>query len=133
MSQCQICGREIKDKLGVIAHHGYTRPEQGWQTNSCMGARNLSYEKSRDVIPQAIKSVQLFIESKKHLIEQVKTGKVAVPSILGKNLIEPIDKFYSIRQNEYLTKLEYEIKSAVREIERLQKRYDDWKLVEVTQ
>jgi hypothetical protein len=42
------------------------------------------------------------------------------------------DSLYSLRKAEYLTKLEYEIKTAVRDIERLQKRYDNWKLVEVT-
>ena len=130
---CQVCAREIKAKSGIIAHHGYTRPEHGWQTSSCIGARNLPYEKSRDIIPKAIKSVQLFIESQKHIIEQVKTGKVAVPNILRNTFIKPEDKFYSIRQGEYLTKLEYEIKTATREIERLQKRYNDWKLIEVAQ
>ncbi|MCK9370158.1 hypothetical protein M0R04_09660 [Candidatus Dojkabacteria bacterium] len=133
MSQCQICSREIKDKMGVIAHHGYKRPSQGWQTQSCMGARNLSYEQSRDVIPKAIAYIKLFIENQKRIIENVKTNKIPVPSILGKSLIENTDKFYSIRQNEYLTKLDYEIKSAIREVERLQKRYDEWKLIEVTQ
>jgi hypothetical protein len=41
-------------------------------------------------------------------------------------MIEPIDKFYSIRQGEYLDKLKWEITGANREIERLQKRYDNW-------
>jgi hypothetical protein len=133
MNHCQICSRKIKDKSGIIAHHGYKRPEHGWQTESCMGARNLCYEKSRDIIPKAITSINLFVESKKYLIEQVKTGKVAVPSILSKTPVEPTHMFYKRRQEEYLAKLEYEIKTAVREIERLQKRYDEWKLIEVTQ
>lgn len=41
---CQCCGRAIKSKHGVIAHHGYQRPGQGWQTASCWGARKQPYE-----------------------------------------------------------------------------------------
>jgi len=126
---CQICEREIKAKKGIIAHHGYTRPEQGWQTNSCMGARHLSYEKSRDIIPKAIQSVKSFIGLKEAEIKEVEKGEIAVPFFRGK--IEPTNAGYKIRQSEYLAKLNYEIKSANREIERLQKRYDEWKLVEV--
>ncbi len=129
---CQICEREIKAQSGFIAHHGYRRPDQGWQTESCRGARNPPYEKSRDVIPKAIASINLFIEGRKRVIENVKKGDVAVPGILRKSLVEPTDKFYSIRQGEYITKLEYEIKSAIRETERLQKRYDEWRLIEVS-
>lgn len=43
-TSCQICGRTIKAKQGLIAHHGYTRPGMGFQTPSCYGARRLPYE-----------------------------------------------------------------------------------------
>ncbi|MFL9499248.1 hypothetical protein ACJMQP_04240 [Rhodopseudomonas palustris] len=45
---CQCCGRRIKARTGNIAHHGYERPGDGWQTASCMGARALPFEVSRD-------------------------------------------------------------------------------------
>lgn len=45
---CQVCARPIGFKAGVIAHHGYERPGQGWQTASCFGARALPFEQSRD-------------------------------------------------------------------------------------
>jgi len=52
---CQICGRSIGIKTGVIAHHGYTRPQhQGYQTSSCEGAKHLPYELSCDAIEGAI-------------------------------------------------------------------------------
>jgi hypothetical protein len=60
---CQICGRSIKSSSGVIAHHGYKRPGDGWQTASCFGARHLPYEISCDAIPQAIEKVRKFITS----------------------------------------------------------------------
>lgn len=67
---CQICGRHIKAKLGLIAHHGYKRPGQGWQTSSCMGARYRCYEVAHDILDLAIihctsaleRAVDLFAE-----------------------------------------------------------------------
>lgn len=56
-THCQICARDIKANTGLIAHHGYQRPQyQGWQTASCDGARQLPYEVSRDHIPVVIES-----------------------------------------------------------------------------
>lgn len=47
---CQICGRAILAYTGLIAHHGYTRPGDGWQTASCHGARELPYENDSAVL-----------------------------------------------------------------------------------
>jgi hypothetical protein len=47
---CQICERGILADTGLIAHHGYERPGDGWQTASCFGARELPFEVSRDVL-----------------------------------------------------------------------------------
>lgn len=47
---CQVCANAILANKGVIAHHGYQRPGHGWQTDSCMGARELPYEVSRDTL-----------------------------------------------------------------------------------
>jgi len=69
ITTCQICGRAIKAKKGLIAHHGYSRPGYGWQTASCPGAQYLPYEVSHgrldgviltivnDWLPDALKAV----------------------------------------------------------------------------
>lgn len=44
---CQCCARKHLANGGVIAHHGYQRPYEGWQTASCMGARKLPFEIDR--------------------------------------------------------------------------------------
>lgn len=44
---CQCCWRGIFAATGMIAHHGYERPGDGWQTASCMGARHLPFEADR--------------------------------------------------------------------------------------
>jgi hypothetical protein len=54
---CQCCGRDIHAATGVIAHHGYERPGEGWQTASCMGARHLPFEASRDRLRDLIVSL----------------------------------------------------------------------------
>jgi len=66
---CQICGRPIKASKGIIAHHGYRRPDYGWQTASCMGARHLPYEKSCDAIPSAITYMERYIENTKQSLK----------------------------------------------------------------
>lgn len=48
MGECQICARRIGTTVGVIAHHGYERPGDGYQTPSCAGARYPSYAESCD-------------------------------------------------------------------------------------
>jgi hypothetical protein len=51
---CQCCGRAILAKQGSIAHHGYERPGHGWQTSSCMGAKELPFEVSREALGRMI-------------------------------------------------------------------------------
>lgn len=55
---CQCCGRMIMANTGVIAHHGFTRP-QGWQqqVGTCWGARCQPFEVSRDVLGEVIVSI----------------------------------------------------------------------------
>lgn len=55
---CQCCGRGILAKTGTIAHHGYQRPGSGWQTSSCMGAKHLPFEVSRDRLGDMIKLIR---------------------------------------------------------------------------
>lgn len=51
---CQICGRGIFAEAGVIAHHGYERPFEGYQTASCPGARKLPFEVDRSLLAREI-------------------------------------------------------------------------------
>lgn len=131
MNHCQICEREIKAKKGIIAHHGYKRPEQGWQTDSCIGARQLPYEKSREIIPLAIVKIDSFISLTRGKIKQIETENLPIPFI--KRMINSDNTMYKQRQKEHIEGLNSQIRMAQRDRERLQKRYDEWKLIEVTQ
>jgi hypothetical protein len=61
ITTCQICGRVCKSKNGLISHHGYKRPGDGWQTASCSGARFLPYEISCDRLPPTIEMIKKHI------------------------------------------------------------------------
>ena len=67
---CQICARPIKSKNGIIAHHGYKRPGNGWQTNSCPGARHLPYEVSCDILPSTIANIEQYIKLEETRLEE---------------------------------------------------------------
>lgn len=54
---CQVCARKILANTGVIAHHGYQRPYEGWQTSSCMGARHLPFETDRAILGRYIETI----------------------------------------------------------------------------
>jgi hypothetical protein len=45
---CQCCGRLIKAKRGLVAHHGYTKFKNRWRSASCMGARYEPFETHRN-------------------------------------------------------------------------------------
>lgn len=55
---CQICGRLIKAKNGIIAHHGYQRPGDGYQTRSCFGARHVPYEVGHNALDEYKKLIE---------------------------------------------------------------------------
>ena len=51
---CQCCQRSILANMGSIAHHGYERPDWGYQTASCMGAKRLPFEADRAALGEMI-------------------------------------------------------------------------------
>lgn len=72
MTTCQICGREIKAKSGLIAHHGYRRPwhGSGCQTASCFGARRVPYEVGHDALDQLIPIIERDVTHFKKCIDE---------------------------------------------------------------
>jgi hypothetical protein len=128
VTTCQICGRPVKSNTGKIAHHGYKRPGNGWQTASCMGARHLSYEQSYDIIPLAMIKVAMYIErQEKALVELLSNPPIELSYTRGtwtKELIKvsrpdnfKVDDYRSSSMHSYdtlFTKREYEIKQSIK-------------------
>lgn len=151
-NHCQICEREIKAKTGVIAHHGYTRPDRGsgWQTASCWGARHLPYEKSCDQIQPCIDHINQYIANQKEMLKELRENP---PAKIGESYISMMRerKYYDrpegfdAKANEKDTEQryqsyeyehkslikghQYQIKTSQKDVERLTKRLADWKLV----
>ncbi|CUT11452.1 hypothetical protein BF49_2532 [Bradyrhizobium sp.] len=59
---CQCCGKRFLANLGTMVHHGYERPGEGWQTESCSGAKELPFEVSRDSLGRMIASMRSWVE-----------------------------------------------------------------------
>jgi hypothetical protein len=92
---CQCCNRPIHAALGTIAHHGYTRPGDGWQTRSCFGAKRLPWEVDRGAVADLID----------HLKEWLLRSEYARCAVADE--IEPVTHNYQIydrQRNRYLSK-----------------------------
>ena len=76
---CQICGRLIGAKRGRIAHHGYQRPHN-WhsQTASCMGAKHLPFEVSRERLGDLLKLLESDIITYRAQIEAIERNETSL-------------------------------------------------------
>ena len=66
---CQVCGKVCKASNGLLAHHDYTRPFKGCQTNSCLGARYEPYEVSCERLKFAIDLYADMLDKRKVRLE----------------------------------------------------------------
>jgi hypothetical protein len=148
---CQICEREIKANTGVIAHHGYQRPDRGsgWQTSSCWGARHLPYEKSCDQIAPYIEHVKEYVENQKLINKElVENPPETITEYIGyptsrKPEVYPRPEGFDAKKNleegsySYSKSYEYEhranhslhkreIETGEREIKRVTARLANW-------
>lgn len=73
---CQICARRIFAETGVIAHHGYERPGDGYQTESCRGARRLPYEADHVALDEEIAWTADRLMGAKDLLRQMREERV---------------------------------------------------------
>lgn len=78
---CQVCGRTIKAKSGVIAHHGYKRPQWGWQTTSCLGAKYEPYEVSCERLKEVMAEYQRFLENEEQSFQNFQDNPPATMTV----------------------------------------------------
>lgn len=162
---CQICEREIKTvtiprtahgtghgSLPRIAHHGFKRPGQGWQTASCFGAKYEPYETNSDAIPIVIDHISKYREGQVAALATLMTDPPpGLPYTEGREWSKrevsarrpagftaataKHTSYYSPRDgvpygNLFLTRKwehEQQIEAAAQDIRRLQKRLYDWR------
>ncbi|MGX1167093.1 hypothetical protein AB7M16_003359 [Bradyrhizobium sp. USDA 372] len=80
---CQLCGRRICAKFGAIAHHGYTRPGDGYQTASCAGTHHSPLEVTNDVLLKYIRKYEARCEETKRLIADVSANRAEVVATIS--------------------------------------------------
>lgn len=86
---CQVCGRGIFANTGVIAHHGYERPGDGWQTASCSGARELPFELSRDALAAEIERLKAWEKIERDTLANIKTETVGLGFTYAVSIQDP--------------------------------------------
>ncbi len=148
---CQICEREIQanNAKGLIAHHGYQRPDRGsgWQTASCWGARHLPYEVSCDQIQPCIDHIVSYIENHKKQLKELMENPPAQfttrPHWIGdkvRTLVRPEGFDTMVNEEEglfgawsYEAEIHHEvyrhqteIRTSQRDVTRLEKRLAAW-------
>ncbi|SHG16568.1 hypothetical protein [Bradyrhizobium erythrophlei] len=75
---CQLCGRRICSKFGTIAHHGYTRPGDGYQTASCDGTHHSPLEVTNDLLLKHIGKYEARCEETKRLIADIRADRAEI-------------------------------------------------------
>jgi len=149
---CQICGREIQAKKGLIAHHGYKRPQRGsgWQTSSCLGARYEPYEKSNKRIGEVIPILTNYVRNNEAKLKELEENPPAILTVTKRQYgLYRKPEYIDVPRPENFTKdtprdytpysyasayhnerhdLQQNIKYTKEDIANLQKRYDNWRL-----
>lgn len=139
---CQVCGRRQGSVNGLgekVAHHGYERPELGWQTSSCSGAL---WPFLQDSCTRAVEIRERYVERRetcKRVLKVVPVNLVYTVRVRGaagsfryNDEVRTIDPsgdpkiWASVLANHY-RQIEGEIKSLTWMIEDLDQRIADWR------
>lgn len=75
---CQCCGGLFLANTGLMAHHGYRRPGDGWQTASCSGAKELPFEVSRDKLGAMIDRLKDWLSDAVYVRGEVEAERIKV-------------------------------------------------------
>lgn len=130
---CACCFRQIAVVGSTMAHHGYERPDIGWQTASCDGIRFKPLEVSNEGLVYVISrsksrltGLQASYDSRGSLTELRKNG-------LKRNSLITIhkgSKDWDIEFKYYVLNLQSKIKSQASNLEYLEAKLAKWKQVD---
>lgn len=128
---CPVCFRSIAVQRGTMAHHGYQRPGQGWQTASCPGIRFKPLEVSSEGLEWLIATLRERLGKLKNAIANQATQPeflLAKRTYSGKHeKITRDDPLWSRVFARHLAEIESEMGSLERELPMLDKKLADWK------
>lgn len=143
--ECQICCGGWVIENGRTSLHGYTRPGHGWLVGSCMGARELPFSKSCEVLKVYRTAVANWRGRVGESLVNHKAGRVTKltryenkPGTFGKETrpVEyvkgrPVDNFANFRSFDdalisAIHSLESDVRNADDELKRVDERVALW-------
>ena len=128
---CPVCFRPIAVVAGRMAHHGYTRPEIGFQTASCAGIRFKPLEVSSEGLQWLIGALRKRLESRKLAYAERATHPEFLMMRRGRN-----DAAVKVLRGDpqwpqlfarHVNELRAEMAAIERELPTLDKMLADWK------
>ena len=128
---CPVCFRSIAVLAGRMAHHGYTRPEIGFQTASCEGIRFKPLEVSSEGLQWLIEALRKRLESRKLAYAERATQPEFLMARQGHNgaaiKVMRGDAQWPQVFTRHVVELRAEIAAIERELPTLDKMLADWK------
>lgn len=128
---CPVCFRRIAVLRGTMAHHGYQRPGQGWQTASCPGIRFKPLEVSSEGLEWLIATLRERLAGLKNSHANQATHPeflIAKRTYNGKaEKITRDDPLWPRLFARHIAEIESEMESLERELPTLDKMLADWK------
>jgi hypothetical protein len=129
---CSCCFRNIAVASGGarMSHHGYERPELGWQTASCMGTMYKPYEVSCDGTKAMIQAIRQRIKQYREqasnletatsiVVQERRTGR-PITVVAGQ---EPFERL----RVEKIASIRFMIQTAERSISDLEAKVASWR------
>lgn len=128
---CPVCFRSIAVQRGTMAHHGYQRPGQGWQTASCPGIRFKPLEVSNEGLVWLIAALRERMANLKSALANKATRPEFLMAKRGYNTkpekITRDDPQWPRAFARHIAEVESEIGSLEYELPMLDKKLADWK------
>ena len=128
---CPVCFRPIAVVAGRMAHHGYTRPEIGFQTASCAGIRFKPLEVSSEGLQWLIGELRKRLELRKRAYAERATQPEFLMARQGHNgaaiKVMRGDAHWPQVFTQHVVELRAEIAAIERELPTLDKMLADWK------
>lgn len=128
---CPVCFRAIAVVGGTMAHHGYTRPEMGWQTASCQGIRFRPLEVSSEGLQWLIAALRERLEARKQAYAKRATHPEFLMTRQGRNgaavKVMRDDPLWPQLFARHVAELRSEIAAIEHDLPRLDKKLTDWK------
>lgn len=126
---CACCFRPIAVVAGTMAHHGYKRPGNGFQTNSCPGVRFQPLELSPAGLEHMSKAHGNSIEAKKFELEKA-PEKQSFQRKLGLNKTVTVTRDeprFKFEMEAYVHGIERDIRWHTSDKEMFDTRIKEWK------